>query len=29
VKEPRIRISVTAAHTDEDIGRLTEALKEA
>ncbi len=29
VKEPRIRISVTAAHTDEDIGRLVEALKEA
>jgi 8-amino-7-oxononanoate synthase len=29
VKEPRIRITVTAAHTDEDIGRLTEALKEA
>jgi 8-amino-7-oxononanoate synthase len=29
VKEPRIRISITAAHTDEDIGRLVEALKEA
>lgn len=29
VKEPRIRISVTAAHTDEDIERLIEALKEA
>jgi 8-amino-7-oxononanoate synthase len=29
VKEPRIRITVTAAHTDEDIGRLIEALKEA
>jgi 8-amino-7-oxononanoate synthase len=29
VKEPRIRITVTAAHTHEDIGRLTEALKEA
>jgi 8-amino-7-oxononanoate synthase len=29
VKESRIRVSVTAAHTDEDIGRLTEALKEA
>jgi 8-amino-7-oxononanoate synthase len=27
VKEPRIRISVTAAHTDEDIFRLLEALK--
>jgi 7-keto-8-aminopelargonate synthetase-like enzyme len=27
VKEPRIRITVTAAHTDEDIERLTEALK--
>jgi 8-amino-7-oxononanoate synthase len=29
VKEPRIRITVTAAHTEEDIARLTEALKEA
>lgn len=28
VKEPRIRITITAAHTDEDIGRLIEALKE-
>jgi 8-amino-7-oxononanoate synthase len=28
VKEPRIRINVTAGHTDEDIGRLIEALKE-
>jgi 8-amino-7-oxononanoate synthase len=27
VKEPRIRITVTAAHTDEDIERLIEALK--
>ncbi len=27
VKEPRIRITVTAAHTDEDIGRLVEVLK--
>ena len=29
VKESRIRISVTAAHADEDIERLVEALKEA
>jgi len=29
VKEPRIRISITASHTDEDIGRLVEVLKEA
>ncbi|MEW6052448.1 MAG: 8-amino-7-oxononanoate synthase [Nitrospirota bacterium] len=29
VKQPRIRISVTAAHTDEDIGRLIDTLKEA
>jgi 8-amino-7-oxononanoate synthase len=29
VKEARIRITVTAAHTDEDIERLIEALKEA
>jgi 8-amino-7-oxononanoate synthase len=28
VKESRIRINVTAVHTDEDIGRLIEALKE-
>jgi len=28
VKEPRIRITVTAAHTDEDIDRLIEALRE-
>ncbi len=28
VTEPRIRITVTAAHTDEDIGRLISALKE-
>jgi 8-amino-7-oxononanoate synthase len=28
VKEPRIRITVTAAHTSEDIERLIEALKE-
>ncbi|MBI5188967.1 MAG: 8-amino-7-oxononanoate synthase [Nitrospirae bacterium] len=28
VKESRIRITVTAAHTDEDIERLIEALKE-
>ncbi|MEW6003528.1 MAG: aminotransferase class I/II-fold pyridoxal phosphate-dependent enzyme, partial [Nitrospirota bacterium] len=28
VKEPRIRIIVTASHTDEDIERLMEALKE-
>lgn len=28
VKEPRIRITVTAAHTDEDIERFIEALKE-
>jgi 7-keto-8-aminopelargonate synthetase-like enzyme len=27
VKESRIRITVTAAHTDEDIERLIEALK--
>jgi 8-amino-7-oxononanoate synthase len=27
VKEPRIRITVTAAHTDEDIERLIEGLK--
>ncbi|MBS1114224.1 MAG: bioF, partial [Nitrospirae bacterium] len=27
VKEPRIRITVTAAHTDQDIVRLIEALK--
>lgn len=27
VTEPRIRIAVTAAHTDEDIGRLVEVLK--
>jgi 8-amino-7-oxononanoate synthase len=27
VKDPRIRITVTAAHTDEDIERLTETLK--
>jgi len=27
VKEPRIRINVTAMHTDEDIERLVEALK--
>lgn len=27
VKEPRIRITVTAAHTDEDIERLIETLK--
>ena len=29
VKEPRIRINITAAHTDEDIERLIEALKKA
>ncbi len=29
VKVPRIRITVTAAHTDEDIERLIEALKKA
>ncbi|MGQ9569447.1 MAG: 8-amino-7-oxononanoate synthase [Thermodesulfovibrionales bacterium] len=29
VKEPRIRITVTASHTDEDIERLIEALREA
>jgi 8-amino-7-oxononanoate synthase len=29
VKESRIRISITAAHTDEDIERLIEALKQA
>jgi 8-amino-7-oxononanoate synthase len=29
VKEPRIRISITAAHTGEDIERLVEALREA
>jgi 8-amino-7-oxononanoate synthase len=29
VKESRIRISITAAHTDEDIERLIDALKEA
>jgi 8-amino-7-oxononanoate synthase len=29
VKEPRIRITITAAHTDEDMERLIEALKEA
>ncbi|MEW6214246.1 MAG: 8-amino-7-oxononanoate synthase [Nitrospirota bacterium] len=29
VKEPRIRITVTAAHTEEDIERLIEALKKA
>jgi 8-amino-7-oxononanoate synthase len=29
VKESRIRINVTAAHTDEDIERLIEALKKA
>ncbi len=29
VKTPRIRITVTAAHTDEDIERLIEALKKA
>ena len=28
VKEPRIRITVTAAHSDEDIERLIEALRE-
>lgn len=28
VKEPRIRITVTAAHTDEDIERFIEVLKE-
>jgi 7-keto-8-aminopelargonate synthetase-like enzyme len=27
VKESRIRITITAAHTDEDIERLVEALK--
>jgi len=27
VKEPRIRITVTAAHTDEDIDRLLDALR--
>jgi 8-amino-7-oxononanoate synthase len=29
VKEPRIRISITAAHTGEDIDRLIEAFTEA
>jgi 7-keto-8-aminopelargonate synthetase-like enzyme len=29
VKIPRIRVSVTAAHTEEDIDRLLEALREA
>jgi len=29
VKESRIRINITAAHTDEDIERLVEALREA
>jgi 8-amino-7-oxononanoate synthase len=29
VKIPRIRINITAAHTDEDIERLVEALREA
>jgi 8-amino-7-oxononanoate synthase len=29
VKEPRIRITVTSAHTDEDIEKLIEALKRA
>ena len=29
VKESRIRITITAAHTDEDIERLIEALKKA
>jgi 7-keto-8-aminopelargonate synthetase-like enzyme len=28
VKEPRIRITVTATHTSEDIEKLIEALKE-
>jgi 8-amino-7-oxononanoate synthase len=28
VKRPRIRVTVTAAHTDEDIEKLTEALKQ-
>jgi 8-amino-7-oxononanoate synthase len=28
IKEPRIRITITAAHTDEDMGRLIEVLKE-
>jgi 8-amino-7-oxononanoate synthase len=28
VKEPRIRINITAAHTDEDIGRLIDAIRE-
>jgi 7-keto-8-aminopelargonate synthetase-like enzyme len=28
VKESRIRINITAAHTDEDIERLVEALRE-
>jgi 7-keto-8-aminopelargonate synthetase-like enzyme len=28
VKEPRIRITITAVHTDEDIERLIEALRE-
>ncbi len=27
VKEPRIRITITAAHTNEDIERLIEALR--
>jgi len=27
VKEPRIRINITATHTEEDIGRLTDVLK--
>jgi 7-keto-8-aminopelargonate synthetase-like enzyme len=29
VKEPRIRITVTAEHSEEDIERLTEAIQEA
>jgi 7-keto-8-aminopelargonate synthetase-like enzyme len=29
VKESRIRINITAAHTDEDIEQLVEALREA
>ncbi len=29
VKEPRIRITVTAGHTDEDIERLIEALRKS
>jgi 7-keto-8-aminopelargonate synthetase-like enzyme len=28
VKEPRIRITITAVHTDEDMERLIEALRE-